>query len=79
MSSVALFFGLTAAPVVATANVVATVAAYSHITGFWRSKPEVPFVTGFNEGIRKSNDLRSLLIFLAVGWAFTGLAGLLTA
>ena len=52
-------------------------AAYAHITGFWKAKAEVPFVTGFNEGIRKSNDLRQLLVSLGVGWALTGAVGLM--
>lgn len=54
----------------------ATAGAYSHITGFWKAKAEVPFVTGFNEGIRKSNDLRRLLVSLGVGWVLTGALGL---
>lgn len=54
-------------------NMVATAAAYAHITGFWKAKPEVPFVAGFNEGIRKSNEMRRLLVALSTGWAFVGL------
>ena len=34
-------------------------------------------MTGFNEGIRKSNDLRRLLIYLSIGWALAGVAAFL--
>ena len=71
-----LFFGLAAAPVLSIANVVSTGLTYVHITGFWRLKPEVSFVTGFNEGIRKSNDLRLLFVLLGMAWAFTDLIGI---
>ena len=59
----------------ALVNVAGILAAYIHITGFWKAKAEVPFVTGFNEGIRKSNDLRRLLVSLGIGWALTGVVG----
>ena len=73
MSSVTTFFKPNVAPVLALANVAAITAAYMHLTGFWKAKAEVPFLTGFNEGIRKSNDLRRLFVSLALGWAFAGL------
>ena len=58
---------------VALVNVAGMLAAYVHITGFWKAKPEVPFLTSFNEGIRKSNDLRRLLVWLGSGWVLMGL------
>ena len=79
MSSVTLLFGLTDTPLLAITNVINSVAAYVHVTGFWKLKLEVPFVVKLNKGIRKSNEIRSLLIFLAAGWAITGLMGLLGA
>lgn len=75
--AVTLFFKPSASPLLELVNVAATAAAYMHITGFWKAKAEVPFVGGFNEGIRKSNDLRRLLVWLGVGWAFTGAVGVL--
>lgn len=77
MSSITLFFKHDITPILAVFNVAATGAAYLHITGFWKAKAEVPFVTGFNEGIRKSNDLRRLFVSLGIGWAFTGMVGFL--
>lgn len=77
ISSVSLLFEPSASPLLELVNVAATAAAYMHITGFWKAKAEVPFVGGFNEGIRKSNDLRRLLVWLGVGWAFTGTVGFL--
>ncbi len=77
ISSVTLFFRPNASLVISFSNVAATAAAYMHLTGFWKAKAQVPFVTGFNEGIRKSNDLRQLLVSLGVAWAFTGLLGAL--
>ncbi|CAF9943744.1 MAG: hypothetical protein ALECFALPRED_001186 [Alectoria fallacina] len=74
-SAITLFFRPNISQVLAMANVAATAGAYSHITGFWKAKAEVPFVTGFNEGIRKSNDLRRLLVSLGGGWAVTGVVG----
>ena len=68
-----IFFKPDVTPILALANVVFTTAAYVHITGFWKAKAEVPFVTGFNEGIRKSNDLRRLLVSLGIGWALIGI------
>lgn len=60
----------------AVSNIAVTAAAYLHITGFWRLKPMVPFVEGFNEGIRKTNEIRQLLVILGMGWAvFGGLVG----
>ncbi|KAF6232641.1 hypothetical protein HO173_009080 [Letharia columbiana] len=79
ISSVVLFFNPNVSPIVALANIATTAAAYMHITGFWKAKAQVPFVTGFNEGIRKSNDLRRLLVSLGVGWTFTGAVGYLWA
>ena len=69
------FFKTNVTPILALVNVAVTAAAYVHITGFWKVKAEVPFVTGFNEGIRKSNDLRRLLVSLGIGWALTGVVG----
>lgn len=64
---------------VPTLNVITTTLAYTHLTGFWKLKPEVPFVTGFNEGIRKSNDIRRLLVAMAVSWGVTGAVGVFVA
>lgn len=36
----------------------------------------VPFVEGFNEGIRKSGDIRDLLVVIGGGWAVVGVLGL---
>ncbi|KAL2039516.1 hypothetical protein N7G274_007788 [Stereocaulon virgatum] len=77
ISSVTLFFRPNTSPVLPFINVATTTAAYMHITNFWRLKAQVPFVTGFNEGIRKSNDLRRILVVMGVGWAFTGAVGVL--
>lgn len=77
ISSVTLFFRPSVSPFLPLVNVATTVAAYTHITNFWKLKAQVPFVTGFNEGIRKSNDLRRLLVALGAGWALTGAVGLL--
>lgn len=71
-SSITLFFHPSVSFMLALVNVAAIAAAYMHLTGFWKAKAEVPFVTGFNEGIRKSNDLRRLLVSLGAAWAVTG-------
>lgn len=56
-------------------NVTAVTGAYMHNRGFWAEKAEVPFVEGFNEGIRKSKDVRNLLVVLGVGWGVMGIIG----
>ncbi len=74
-----LLFRLNATPTsLAFVNVVVETASYLYITGFWKAKAEIPFIAKeYNEGIRKSNDLRRLLVALGVGWGFTGAVGYL--
>ncbi|KAF6231665.1 hypothetical protein HO173_010197 [Letharia columbiana] len=77
VSTLALVF-LSAAPeLLASVNVAAEISASLYISGYWRAKAEVPFMTEYNEAIRRSNDLRRLLIALSAGWAFTGAVGYL--
>lgn len=79
MSSLAIIF-LNAAPDMwAIANVIVEVFASIYIRGYWKAKAEIPFMTEYNEAIRKSNDLRRLLSALGVGWAITGAVGYLTS
>lgn len=76
-STLALVF-LSAAPeLLASVNVAAEISASLYISGYWRAKAQVPFMTEYNEAIRRSNDLRRLLIALSAGWAFTGAVGYL--
>lgn len=77
ISALALLF-LSAAPeLLAAVNVVAGTFTSMYISGYWKAKAQVPFMTEYNEAIRKSNDLRRLLIALSAGWAFTGAVGYL--
>lgn len=83
LSSIALFTrAFTSAPprpswVVALPliNVLAIAAAFMHNRSFWKAKAMVPFVEGFNEGIRKSGEIRDLLVALGAGWVVVGGVG----
>ena len=77
ISALALLFANAAPELVAVVNVVAGTFASMYISGYWKAKAQVPFMTEYNEAIRKSNDLRRLLIALSAGWAFTGAVGYL--
>ena len=58
-------------------NVFVLVGAFLHNRGFWKGKAEVPFVEGFNEGIRRSQDVWDLMVVLGVGWGAIGLVGVI--
>ncbi|CAF9921034.1 MAG: hypothetical protein ALECFALPRED_001693 [Alectoria fallacina] len=77
ISALALLFANAAPELVAVVNVVAGTFASMYISGYWKAKAQVPFMTEYNEATRKSNDLRRLLIALSAGWAFTGAVGYL--
>ncbi|MCJ1477467.1 hypothetical protein MMC13_006139 [Lambiella insularis] len=47
-------------------------AARIHIGNFWQGKSRVPFVGGYNEGMRRTETMRQLLGLLAISWAVTG-------
>ncbi|MCJ1439215.1 hypothetical protein MMC27_008606 [Xylographa pallens] len=51
-------------------------AAMLHVGNFWRGKARVPFVEGYNEGMRRTEELRKVLGWLAMSWAATGVGGL---
>ena len=57
-------------------NVTATLSARVHIGNFWRGKAKVPFVSGFNEAITRTEVIRQQLLYLAGSWVFTGLLSL---
>ncbi|MCJ1460649.1 hypothetical protein MMC28_011031, partial [Mycoblastus sanguinarius] len=68
ISSFAIIFLSTASGLLSIFNVAASAAAYMYISGFWKAKAEVPFIAReYNEAIRKSNDLRRLLVALGIG------------
>lgn len=77
ISALALVF-LSAAPeLLALVNVAAEIFTSLYISGYWKAKAQVPFMTEYNDAIRRSNDLRRLLIALSAVWAFTGAVGYL--
>ncbi|MCJ1404490.1 hypothetical protein MMC11_007716 [Xylographa trunciseda] len=70
------------APVAATLNVAVAglaLGAMLHVGRFWAGKARVPFVGAYNEGVRRSEELRRLLGWLAMSWAATGVVGLVGA
>lgn len=77
ISALALLFQGAAPALLASVNVAAETFASMYISGYWKAKAEIPFMTEYNEAIRRSNDLRRLLIALSAGWAFTGAVGYL--
>ena len=77
ISALALPFLIAAPEVLALVNVAAETCASVYISGYWKAKAQVPFMTEYNEAIRRSNDLRRLLIALTAAWAFTGAVGYL--
>jgi len=48
-------------------------AAATHIGNFWDGKARVPFVGGYNEGMRRTQALKNMLQVLAGTWIFTGI------
>ncbi|KAI4168605.1 MAG: hypothetical protein LQ343_006269 [Gyalolechia ehrenbergii] len=54
-------------------NAITILAAFLHNQHFWKAKPKVPFVAGYNDGIGKSKEIRQLMIPLGLGWAMVGL------
>ncbi|MCJ1390287.1 hypothetical protein MMC18_003145 [Xylographa bjoerkii] len=67
------------APIAAAVNVGVAglaLAAMIHVGNFWKGKARVPFVGGYNEGMRRTEDLRKMLGWLAMSWAATGVVGL---
>lgn len=79
ISALALLFLIAAPGLLALVNVAAETFTSLYISGYWKAKAQVPFMTEYNEAIRKSNDLRRLLIALSAGWAFTGAVGYLAS
>lgn len=77
ISALALPFLIAAPGLLALVNVAAEILVSMYISGYWKAKAQIPFMTEYNEAIRKSNDLRRLLIALSAGWAFTGAVGYL--
>ncbi|MCJ1284678.1 hypothetical protein MMC26_004014 [Xylographa opegraphella] len=70
------------APTAAAVNVSVAglaLAAMLHVGNFWRGKARVPFVEGYNEGMRRTEELRRVLGWLAMSWAATGVGGLVQA
>lgn len=47
-------------------------AARIHIGNFWKGKAMVPFVGGYNEGMKRTEALSRLLGLLAISWTITG-------
>ncbi|MCJ1322162.1 hypothetical protein MMC15_007508 [Xylographa vitiligo] len=69
-------------PTAAAANVAVgalTLGAMLHVGNFWRGKARVPFVEGYNEGMRRTEELRRVLGWLAMSWAATGVGGVVGA
>ena len=63
--------------IVAAVNIgIAGVAlgARVHIGNFWQGKARVPFVQGYNKGMRKTEELRRILGWLATSWVITGVS-----
>ena len=60
-------------------NVAVLAGAFVHNRGFWKAKAEVPFVEGINEGIRRSKDVRDLMVILGIGWGVMGLFEVISA
>ncbi|MCJ1250738.1 hypothetical protein MMC30_007966 [Trapelia coarctata] len=52
-------------------------AARIHIGNFWKGKARVPFVGGYNEGMKRTEELFRLLGLLAISWAITGVSDFL--
>ncbi len=77
ISALALIFLIAAPEVLALVNVAAEIFTSMFISGYWKAKAQIPFMTEYNEAIRKSNDLRRVLIALSAAWAFTGVVGYL--
>lgn len=77
ISALVLPFLIVTPEVLALVNVAAELSVSRYISGYWKAKAQIPFMTEYNEAIRKSNDLRRLLIMLSAGWAFTGAVGYL--
>lgn len=77
VSALALLSLIAAPEMLALVNVAAEISTSMYISGYWKAKAQVPFMTEYNEAIRRSNDLRRLLIALSAGWAFTGAVGYL--
>lgn len=79
MSALALVFNHGNSRLLALVNAIVDVSVSMYIRGYWKAKAEIPFLTEYNEAIRKSNDLRRLLIALSAGWAIIGAVGYLSA
>lgn len=79
ISALALLFLIAAPELLALVNVAAETFTSMYISGYWKAKAQVPFMTQYNDAIRRSNDLRRLLIALSPGWAFTGAVGYLAS
>lgn len=75
ISALALLLLIAAPEWLALVNMVAEIAASKYISGYWKAKAEIPFMTEYNDAIRRSNDLRRLLIALSAAWAFPGVVG----
>ena len=52
-------------------NVVITMAAKIHVDEFWGDKVRVPFVEGYNEGMRRTEAWSQNLGLIAGTWAVT--------
>lgn len=77
ISALALIFLAIRPETFALVNVAAEIFTSMYISGYWKAKAQIPFMTEYNEAIRKSNDLRRVLIALSAAWAFTGVVGYL--
>ncbi|KAL9602880.1 MAG: hypothetical protein Q9219_001576 [cf. Caloplaca sp. 3 TL-2023] len=53
-------------------NISALIAAYIHNRDYWKAKAKVPFVTGFNEGIERSKEVRQMMVPLGLAWGVVG-------
>jgi hypothetical protein len=58
-------------------NVIITMAAKAHVDGFWSDKRRVPFVTGYNEGIRRTNTWSQNLGLVTAIWLLSTLVEML--